>query len=213
MTTNNTGTPTQVVAVAPTYADVVKSAQALNLADVCDVKTYEKLPSHLQTVITTDLVKRVNARISENLGSTLSEIQEEIEYLNTNEVVIRIRELMKDIKLDTVNFTITADKINIVKSLNKPASTRATGTGAKASKYTYFVNDAMITGGSSAVAEALGIDTTTDQYKKANGWLKIAVQAKAQSATITRTNTDNDDTEIFAPEATTKEAHSVWFKK
>lgn len=211
-TTNKLTAPAQVAAPV-TYADVVKSAQTLKLSDVCDVKTFEKMPEHLKQVIYTDLVKRVNLRISDNLGSTLSEIQEEIEYLETSDVIKRIRELMADIKLDTVNFTITAEKINIVKSLNKPASTRAVGTGTKSSKYTYYLNDNMIVGGSSDVATSLGIDVTTDQYKKANGWLKIAVQAKAQGATITRTNADNDTIEQFAPEATTKEAHAVWFAK
>lgn len=213
MSTNNKLTaPTQVVAPV-TYAEIVKSAQNLKLEDVCDVKTYDKMPEHLKQVIMADLVKRVNVRISDNLGSTLAEIQEEIEYLDTTEVVKRIRELMADIKLDSVNFTITAEKINVVRSLNKPASTRATGTGAKTSKYTYYVNDTLVVGGSGEVATVLGIDITTEQYKKANGWLKIAVQAKAQGATITRTNTDNDTIEQFAPEATTKEAHAVWFAK
>lgn len=212
MTTNNTGTPTQVVAVAPTYADVVKSAQALNLADVCDVKTYEKLPSHLQTVIMTDLVKRVNARKQEVIGEALTSIDAELAKINTDILAV-VREIMASNGMTAINIKLTQDSFGVVKQFDKPASTRSTGMGTKTSKFTYFVNDVMVTGGSSAVAEALGIDTTTDQYKKANGWLKIAVQAKAQSATITRTNAENDDVEIFAPEATTKEAHAVWFKK
>lgn len=212
MTTNNTGTPTQVVAVAPTYADVVKSAQTLNLADVCDVKTFDKLPEHLQTVIMTDLVKRVVARMQEVIGEALTSIDAELAKINTD-VLTAIRVIMADNGMTAVNIKLTQDSFGVVKQFDKPASRRSTGTGTKTSKFTYFVNDVMVTGGSSAVAIALGIDTETDQYKKANGWLKIAAQAKAQGATITRTNAENDDTEMFAPEATTKEAHAVWFKK
>jgi hypothetical protein len=210
-TTNTLTAPTQVVAPV-TYADVVKSAQTLKLSDVCDVKTFDKMPEHLKTVIMADLVKRVNMRKQEALGETLTAIDTAINKINPD-VLTAIRELMSANDITTVNVRITADTFGIVKQLDKPTSTRAVGTSSKTSKYTYYLNDNMITGGSSDVATALGIDVTTDQYKKANGWLKIAVQAKAQGATITRTNADNDTIEQFAPEATTKEAHAVWFAK
>lgn len=212
MSNNNTLTaPTQVVAPV-TYADVVKSAQTLKLTDVCDVNMYDKLPQHLQTVIMADLVKRVNVRKQEALGETLNHIDTLIQQ-TAPDILTQIRELMSTNDITAVNVRITADTFGIVKQLDKPASTRATGTTSRTSKYTYYVNDTLIVGGSSDVATALGIDVTTDQYKKANGWLKIAVQAKAQNATITRTNVETNDVEQFAPEATTKEAHAVWFAK
>lgn len=210
-TTNKLTAPAQVAAPV-TYAEIVKSAQTLKLSDVCDVKTFDKMPEHLKQVIYTDLVKRVNIRKQEALGETLNFIDTAINKINPD-ILSAIRELMSANDITAVNVRITADTFGIVKQLDKPTSTRSTGTGAKSSKYTYYLNDNMITGGSSDVAIALGIDVTTDQYKKANGWLKIAVQAKAQGATITRTNADNDTIEQFAPEATTKEAHAVWFAK
>lgn len=210
-TTNKLTAPTQVVAPV-TYADVVKSAQTLKLSDVCDVKTFGKMPEHLQTVIMADLVKRVNVRKQEALGQTLTAIDELMQQ-TAPDIVTQIRALMSANDITAVNVRITADTFGIVKQLDKPTATRSVGAGTKSSKYTYYLNDNMITGGSSEVATALGIDVTTDQYKKANGWLKIAVQAKAQGAIITRTNADNDTIEQFAPEATTKEAHAVWFAK
>lgn len=212
MSTTNTLTAPAQVAAPVTYAEIVKSAQTLNLSDVCDVKTFDKMPEHLKTVIMADLVKRVNVRKQEALGQTLNAIDTAINKINPD-VLAAIRELMSANDITAVNVRITADTFGIVKQLDKPTSTRAIGTSSKTSKYTYYVNDALIVGGSSDVAIALGIDVTTDQYKKANGWLKIAVQAKAQGATITRTNADNDTVEQFAPEATTKEAHAVWFAK
>jgi hypothetical protein len=212
MSTTNTLTAPAQVAAPVTYAEIVKSAQTLNLSDVCDVKTFDKMPEHLKTVIMADLVKRVNVRKQEALGQTLNAIDTAINKINPD-VLAAIRELMSANDITAVNVRITADTFGIVKQLDKPTSTRAIGTSSKTSKYTYYLNDNMITGGSSDVATALGIDVTTDQYKKANGWLKIAVQAKSQGATITRTNADNDTIEQFAPEATTKEAHAVWFAK
>ena len=212
MSNNNTLTaPTQVVAPV-TYAEIVKSAQTLKLTDVCDVKMYDKMPQHLQTVIMADLVKRVNVRKQEALGEVLVSIDTLIQQ-TAPDILTQIRELMSANDITTVNMRITADSFGIVKQFDKPAAIRSTGTGTKTSKYTYYVNDTLIVGGSSEVAKALGIDVTTDQYRKANGWLKIAVQAKAQSAIITRTNAENDTVEQFAPEATTKEAHAVWFTK
>jgi len=212
MSNNNTLTAPAQVAAPVTYADVVKSAQTLKLTDVCDVNMYDKLPQHLQTVIMADLVKRVNVRKQEALGEVLTSIDTLIQQ-TAPDILTQIRELMSTNDITTVNVRITADSFGIVKQLDKPASTRTTGTTSRTSKYTYYVNDTLIVGGSSDVATALGIDVTTDQYKKANGWLKIAVQAKAQKAIITRTNAENDTVEQFAPEATTKEAHAVWFAK
>ena len=212
MSNNNTLTaPTQVVAPV-TYAEIVKSAQTLKLTDVCDVKTFDKLPQHLQAVIMADLVKRVNIRKQEALGEVLTSIDTLIQQ-TAPDIVTQIRALMSANDITAVNVRITADTFGIVKQLDKPTATRSVGAGTKSSKYTYYLNDNMITGGSSDVATALGIDVTTDQYKKANGWLKIAVQAKVQNAIITRTNAENDTIEQFAPEATTKEAHAVWFAK
>ena len=210
-TTNKLTAPTQVVAPV-TYAEIVKSAQTLKLSDVCDVKTFDKMPEHLKQVIYADLVKRVNMRKQEALGQTLTAIDELMQQ-TAPDILTQIRALMSEHDITAVNVRITAETFGIVKQLDKPTATRSTGTGTKSSKYTYYLNDNMITGGSSDVATALGIDVATDQYKKANGWLKIAVQAKAQGATITRTNADNDTIEQFAPEATTKEAHAVWFAK
>jgi len=212
MSNNNTLTAPAQVAAPVTYADVVKSAQTLKLTDVCDVNMYDKLPQHLQTVIMADLLKRVNVRKQEALGEVLTSIDTLIQQ-TAPDILTQIRELMSTNDITTVNVRITADSFGIVKQLDKPASTRTTGTTSRTSKYTYYVNDTLIVGGSSDVATALGIDVTTDQYKKANGWLKIAVQAKAQKAIITRTNAENDTVEQFAPEATTKEAHAVWFAK
>lgn len=209
--TNTLTAPTQVVAPV-TYAEIVKSAQTLKLTDVCDVKTFDKLPQHLQAVIMADLVKRVNIRKQEALGEVLTSI-DTLMHQTAPDILTQIRELMSANDITTVNVRITADSFGIVKQLDKPASIRSSGSGAKSSKYTYYLNDTLIVGGSSEVATALGIDVTTDQYRKANGWLKIAVQAKAQSAIITRTNAENDTVEQFAPEATTKEAHAVWFAK
>lgn len=212
MSNNNTLTaPTQVVAPV-TYADVVKSAQTLKLTDVCDVKTFDKLPQHLQAVIMADLVKRVNIRKQEALGEVLTSI-DTLMHQTAPDILTQIRALMSANDITAVNVRITADTFGIVKQLDKPTATRSVGTGTKSSKYTYYLNDTLIVGGSSEVATALGIDVTTDQYKKANGWLKIAVQAKVQNAIITRTNAENDTIEQFAPEATTKEAHAVWFAK
>lgn len=208
---NTLTAPTQVVAPV-TYAEIVKSAQTLKLTDVCDVKTFDKLPQHLQAVIMADLVKRVNIRKQEALGEVLTSIDTLMQQ-TAPDILTQIRALMSANDITAVNVRITADSFGIVKQLDKPASTRATGTGTKSSKYTYYVNDTLIVGGSSDVATALGIDVTTDQYKKANGWLKIAVQAKVQNAIITRTNVETNDVEQFAPEATTKEAHAVWFAK
>lgn len=210
-TTNTLTAPTQVVAPV-TYAEIVKSAQTLKLSDVCDVKTFDKMPEHLKTVIMADLVKRVSVRKQEALGQTLTAIDELMQQ-TAPDILTQIRALMSEHDITAVNVRITAETFGIVKQPDKPTSTRSTGTGTKSSKYTYYLNDNMITGGSSEVATALGIDVTTDQYKKANGWLKIAVQAKSQGAIITRTNADNDTIEQFAPEATTKEAHAVWFAK
>ncbi len=210
-TTNTLTAPTQVVAPV-TYAEIVKSAQTLKLTDVCDVKMYDKMPQHLQTVIMADLVKRVNVRKQEALGETLNAIDTHMQQI-APDILTEIRVLMAENGITTVNIKLTADTFGIVKQLDKPTSTRAVGTGAKSSKYTYYLNDNMLTGGSSAVAIALGIDTETEQYKKANAWLKIAVQAKAKDATITRINAETDTVEIFAPEATTKEAHAVWYAK
>lgn len=210
-TTNKLTAPAQVAAPV-TYADVVKSAQTLKLSDVCDVKKFDKMPEHLKQVIYTDLVKRVNMRKQEALGQTLTAIDELMQQ-TAPDIVTQIRALMSEHDITAVNVRITADTFGIVKQLDKPTATRSTGTGSKSSKYTYYMNGNMITGGSGDVATALGIDVTTDQYKKSNGWLKIAVQAKAQDAIITRTNADNDTIEQFAPEATTKEAHAVWFTK
>ena len=210
-TTNTLTAPTQVVAPV-TYADVVKSAQTLKLSDVCDVETFDKMPEHLKTVIMADLVKRVNVRKQEALGETLNAIDTAINKIN-HDVLAAIRELMSANDITAVNVRITAETFGIVKQLDKPTSTRSVGTGTKSSKYTYYLNDNMITGGSSEVATALGIDVTTDQYKKSNAWLKIAVPAFREGVTITRTNADNDTIEQFAPEATTKEAHAVWFAK
>jgi len=212
MSTTNTLTAPAQVAAPVTYAEIVNSAQTLKLTDVCDVNMYDKLPQHLQTVIMADLVKRVNMRKQEALGEVLTSIDTLIQQ-TAPDILTQIRELMSTNDITTVNVRITADSFGIVKQLDKPASTRATGTTSRTSKYTYYVNDTLIVGGSSDVATALGIDVTTDQYRKANGWLKIAVQAKAQKAIITRTNAENDTVEQFAPEATTKEAHAVWFAK
>lgn len=208
-TTNKLTVPAQVAAPV-TYAEIVKSAQTLKLNDVMDTKTFEKMSDGIKALVMTDLVKRVSIRKQEALGETLNAIDTAINKINPD-VLTAIRALMSANDITAVNVRITSDTFGIVKQLDKPASTRATGT--KSSKYTYYVNDALIVGGSGDVATALGIDVTTDQYKKANGWLKIAVQAKAQGATITRTNADNDTIEQFAPEATTKEAHAVWFAK
>lgn len=210
-TTTKLTAPAQVAAPV-TYAEIVKSAQTLKLNDVMDTKTFEKMSDGIKALVMTDLVKRVNIRKQEALGETLNAIDTAINKINPD-VLTAIRALMSANDITAVNVRITAETFGIVKQLDKPTSTRSTGTGTKSSKYTYYLNDNMITGGSSEVATALGIDVTTDQYKKANGWLKIAVQAKAQGATITRTNTDNDTIEQFAPEATTKEAHAVWFAK
>lgn len=210
MSNNNTLTaPTQVVAPV-TYADVVKSAQTLKLTDVCDVKMYEKLPQHLQTVIMADLVKRVNMRKQEALGQTLTAIDELIQQ-TAPDILTQIRELMLTNDITAVNVRITADTFGIVKQLDKPASTRATGTGTKTSKYTYYVDDNMIVGGSGEVATALGIDITTKAYKDANAWLKIAVAVKAQGAKIHRINATTDAKECFAEVATTKEGFAVWY--
>jgi hypothetical protein len=211
MTTTTTVAP--AVAVAPTtYAEIVNSAQKLKLEGICDIKTFNKLPEALQPVIMAELVKRVTERKKEALGQTLTAINELIQQ-TAPDILTQIRSLMAEHDITAVNVRITAETFGIVKQLDKPTATRSVGTGTKSSKYTYYINDNMITGGSSAVATALGIDTETEQYKKANGWLKIAVQAKAQGATVTRTNADNDTVEQFAPEATTKEAHAVWFTK
>lgn len=210
-TTNTLTEPTQVVAPV-TYAEIVKSAQALKLDGICDVELYDKLPPSVQALTYADLVKRINTRKQEALGETLNAIDTLIQQ-TASDVLTQARELMLANGITTVNIVLTADTFGIVKKLNQPASIRSAGTGTKSSKYTYYINDNMVTGGSSAVAEALGIDTTTDQYKKANAWLKIAVQAKAQNSTITRINAETDTTEVFAPEATTKEAHAVWFLK
>jgi len=212
MSNNNTLTAPAQVAAPVTYADIVNSAQTLKLTDVCDVNMYDKLPQHLQTVIMADLVKRVNVRKQEALGEVLTSIDTLIQQ-TAPDILTQIRELMSTNDITTVNVRITADSFGIVKQLDKPASTRTTGTTSRTSKYTYYVNDTLIVGGSSDVATALGIDVTTDQYKKANGWLKIAVQAKSKNAIITRTNVETNDVEQFAPEATTKEAHAVWFKQ
>lgn len=212
MSNTNTLTAPAQVAAPVTYAEIVKSAQTLKLTDVCDVKMYDKMPQHLQTVILADLVKRVNIRKQEALGKVLVSIDTLIQQ-TAPDILTQIRELMSTNDITTVNVRITADSFGIVKQLDKPASTRTTGTASRASKYTYYVNDTLIVGGSSEVATALGIDVTTDQYRKANGWLKIAVQAKAQNATITRTNVETNDVEQFAPQATTREAYAVWFAK
>lgn len=210
-TTNILTEPTQVVAPV-TYAEIVKAAQTLKLDGICDVELYDKLPPSVQTLTYDDLVKRLNKRKQEALGETLNAIDTLIQQ-TAPDVLIQARELMSENGITAVNIVLTADTFGIVKKLNQPASTRAVGTGTKSSKYTYYINDNMVTGGSSAVAESLGIDTTTDQYKKANAWLKIAVQAKAQNATITRINSETDEIEVFAPESTTKEAKAVWFTK
>lgn len=208
-TTNKLTAPAQVAAPV-TYAEIVKSAQTLKITDVCDGKTYDKLPEHLKSVIMAELVKRVNVRKQEVLGETLTHIDTAINKLNP-EILSAIRELMSANGITTVNVRITAETFGIVKQLDKPTSTRMTGTASKTSKYTYYLNDTMITGGSSAVAEALGIDTTTKAYKDANAWLKIAVQIKAQNSKLHRINADNDIKEDFAEVATTKEGFAVWF--
>ena len=210
-TTNKLTAPAQVAAPV-TYAEIVKSAQTLKLSDVCDVKTFDKMPEHLKQVIYTDLVKRVNIRKQEALGETLNAIDTAINKINPD-VLTAIRALMSANDITAVNVRITSDTFGIVKQLDKPASTRATGTGTKSSKYTYYVNDALIVGGSGDVATALGIDVTTDQYKKSNAWLKIAIPAFRENVKITRTNVETNDIEQFAPEATKKEAHAVWFTK
>lgn len=210
-TTNTLTAPTQVVAPV-TYAEIVKSAQTLNVNDIVDVKLFDKMPMHLQTMVYNDLTKRITLRKQLVLGETFTEIDNLVDKFG-KDIIRQIREIMTGVNMTTVYIKLTADTFGIVKQPDKPTSTRATGTGTKSSKYTYYVNDALIVGGSGDVATALGIDVATDQYKKANGWLKIAVQAKAQGATITRTNADNDTIEQFAPEATTKEAHAVWFTK
>ena len=212
MSTNNKLTAPAQVAAPVTYAESVKMAQTLNVNDVVDIKLFDKMPLHLQAMVQSDLTKRITLRKQLVLGETFTEIDNLVDKFG-KDIIRQIREIMAGVNMTTVYIKLTADTFGIVKQLDKPASTRATGTTSKTSKYTYYVNDALIVGGSGDVAIALGIDVTTDQYKKANGWLKIAVQAKAQEAIITRTNADNDTIEQFAPEATTKEAHAVWFAK
>lgn len=210
-TTNKLTAPAQVAAPV-TYAEIVKSAQTLNVNDIVDVKLFDKMPMHLQAMVQSDLTKRITLRKQLVLGETFTEIDNLVDKFG-KDIIRQIREIMAGVNMTTVYIKLTADTFGIVKQHDKPTSTRSVGTGTKSSKYTYYLNDNMITGGSSEVATALGIDVTTDQYKKANGWLKIAVQAKSQGAIITRTNADNDTVEQFAPEATTKEAHAVWFAK
>lgn len=210
-TTNKLTAPAQVAAPV-TYAEIVNSAQTLKLSDVCDVETFDKMPEHLKTLVMNDLIKRVMLRKQLVLGETYTEIDNLVDKFG-KDIIRQIREIMAGVDMTTVYIKLTADTFGIVKQLDKPTSTRSAGTGTKPSKYTYYLNDNMIIGGSSDVAMALGIDVTTDQYKKSNAWLKIAVPAFREGVTITRTNADNDTIEQFAPEATKKEAHAVWFTK